>query len=147
MDSMSSNTERPKVILFVGSNPSNASTCDVAFHGSTASSRILTGWCKDLVGMKVHVNVLDKKTPDNRALTKSEIVMNLEDLKSKLDGINPNYIVALGKTAETALTLLQKQFYAMPHPSGCNRLLNDKEFVDQKLKGLAEFCSTSPETK
>jgi uracil-DNA glycosylase family 4 len=134
------------VVLFVGSNPSNASTCDVAFHGSTKSSKVLTEWIKHIPAgnMVMYINVLNKKTENNRPLKKSEVTSNLEQLKSQLSGIRPTRIVALGKTASTALTLLGQSHLQMPHPSGLNRQLNDQEFVEQKMKELAEYCSTSP---
>jgi len=132
-------------ILFVGSNPSNSSTCDTAFHGSTKSSKILTEWSKDLPPVKCHINVMNKKTEGNRPLKKGEIVANLDRLKDDLRCIEPKYVIALGKTAAKALTLLGVPHYEMPHPSGCNRKLNDKEFVAGKVKGLIEYCNpTSP---
>lgn len=150
MDTTTLNTKsegRPFVILFVGSNPANASFCDIAFHTSTRSSKILTGWCMDLQGMKVHLNVLNQKTEDNRPLKKSEIKLNLERLASDIKGTSPDRIVALGKTAASALTMLGVEYYEMPHPSGRNRLLNDPEYVAGKVKGLIEFCnSTRPQT-
>jgi uracil-DNA glycosylase len=30
----------------------------------------------------------------------------------------------------------------MPHPSGLNRQLNDKEFVEEKIKGLANYLAS-----
>lgn len=145
MDSITSRT-KSEVILFVGSNPSNASTCDLAFHGSTQSSKILMEWRSHLSAEKLHIfiNVLNKKTEDNRPLKKSEIKANLEQLSDRLESIKPEYVVALGKTASDALTLLGRKHYAMPHPSGRNRKLNDPEYVKEKIKGLVEFCSTSP---
>ena len=115
----------------------------MAFHGSTKSSQILMSWCKDLVGVKMHINVLNKKTEGNRPLKNGEIKENLERLAKDISSIAPTKIVALGKTATAALTLLGVEFLEMPHPSGCNRLLNDKEFVQQKIKDLTEYCSQS----
>ena len=125
----------------MGSNPSNASETDWAFHGSTKSSQILTEWSKDIGGCKIHVNVLNKKTENNRPLKTSEIKENLERLAEDVRCCAPDRIVALGKTAAKALTLLGLEFFEMPHPSGCNRLLNDKEFIAQKIKELTEFCN------
>lgn len=130
-----------KVILFVGSNPSRASTTEAAFHGSTKSSKILTAWTENVRGIKMHVNVLNKKTENNRPLKTSEIQLNLDLLKSNIEGISPDHVVALGKTASKALTLLGIKHYEMPHPSGKNRKLNDKKFVAEKIKGLLEYVS------
>jgi uracil-DNA glycosylase len=130
-----------KIILFVGSNPSNASTCDVAFHGSTISSRILTSWCSDLNGILMHINVLNNKTENNRPLKKSEINASLEKLAEKIAIIQPDKIVALGKTAAIALKLLNEKFYEMPHPSPRNRQLNDSEYINQKINKMREYCN------
>lgn len=64
-------------------------------------------------------------------------------LKSKIDDIKPLRIVALGKTAEKALTLLGIPHFAMPHPSGRNRQLNDPEYLSKKIKGLQNYCNPS----
>ncbi len=135
-----------EIILFVGSNPSQTSTVDCAFHSSTKSSRILTSWTKDIVGMKQHINVLNKKTDNNRALNTAEINSSLDRLREEIRCVAPTKIVALGKTATKVLTLLQVSFYEMPHPSPRNRLLNDAVFVEGKIKGLVEYCNpTSPQ--
>jgi uracil-DNA glycosylase len=129
-------------ILFVGSNPSNSSLTDAAFHGSTQSSKILTDWCANIKnGFFVHVNVINKKTENNRPLSRKEIQDSLNSLKQNIAGIKPDRIIALGKTASTALTLLQVDFFEMPHPSGKNRMLNDKQYVTQKVNDLVKYCS------
>lgn len=128
-------------ILFVGSNPSNSSVCDQAFHGSTRSSKILTSWCKRLTGAFIHVNVVNKKTENNRPLKKSEITSALNELASNIRCFQPTHIIALGKTASTALTLLGVDFFEMPHPSGLNRKLNDKTYMENRLNQLEQYCS------
>lgn len=130
-------------ILFVGSNPSNASTVDVAFHGSTRSSKLLTEWTKDISGMKVHINVMNQKTSNNRPLKKSEVDASLQRLAQDVEGLKPDKIIALGKTAANALTLLYLAFYEMPHPSGRNRKLNDQKYVQEKVKGMLQYCDQS----
>lgn len=128
-------------ILFVGSNPSNASTCDAAFHGSARSSQILSEWTKDIKAVKVHINVINNTTENNRPLSMSEIKGALPRLSSDIDHIKATKIVALGKTAAKALGRLGMNFYEMPHPSGRNRLLNDPKYVEQKVKGLIEYVN------
>jgi uracil-DNA glycosylase len=133
-------------ILFVGSNPSTASPTSDPFNNATSSSRILTEWVKDLEGDKVHINVSNEKTEGNRPLKQSEIKASLGRLAEDISRIAPARIVALGKTATRALTLLQVPFFEMPHPSGMNRLLNDPKYVEEKIKRLTEFLSpVSPE--
>ena len=131
-------------ILFVGSNPSNASKVDEAFYGETQSSRVLAEWSKGIKGCKMHVNVLNKKTPKNRPLKRAEVKLNLDQLKENIRCIGPHKVVALGKTAARALTLLRVDFFEMPHPSGRNRLNNNKIFIEKKIKELTEYCQSTP---
>ena len=147
MDSITSSTKSDlvPVVLFVGSNPSNASTCDIAFHSSTKSSQILTGWTSHIKSRTfMHVNVSNNKTKDNRPLKQSEIDENIDRLLRLISSIQPCYVVALGQTAAKALRKINQPHYEMPHPSGRNRKLNDKRYVEEKIKGLVEFCSTNP---
>lgn len=141
MASTASNTQSNVCILFVGSNPSQASICNVAFHGTTRSSKILTKWCTDVKGLKMHINVSNETTAGNRPLRDHEINKALRSLKETIDGIKPDKIVALGKTAAKALSRLRVEFLEMPHPSGRNRKLNDKEYEAQKIKELVEYCN------
>ena len=133
-------------ILFLGSNPSISSLTDEAFHISTRSSQLITEWVRGIQGNLIYVNVSTQKTKNNRPLSTSEIHSNLETLSQRVTDLAPNKIVALGKTAAKALTLLHLEFYEMPHPSGCNRKLNDKKYVAEKIKGLLEY-SNNPSTE
>lgn len=80
-------------------------------------------------------------THRNRPLSIKEIKEALPRLKQSIG--TPRYVklVALGKTAEKALTLLRLDYYAMPHPSGLNRKLNNKEYVAEKIKGLQDYLN------
>ena len=138
------------VVLFIGSNPSQKSTTIIPFWANTNSSKILNSWIdkvKEQVNVEeVHcLNVANYPTPGNRPLKMPEIKAELDRLAYDiygLRGINPDKVVALGKTAQTALTLLHIPHYAMPHPSGLNRQLNDPKFVEEKINGLVEFLTS-----
>ena len=82
---------------------------------------------------------LNDPTDKNRPLKTSEIHQNLDRLSLLILEKKPTKIVALGNTAVKALTLLRADFYQMPHPSGRNRQLNDKLFVEERIKGLIDF--------
>jgi uracil-DNA glycosylase len=130
-----------ELLVFVGSNPSNASSTESAFHESSKSFKILNEWIKDIKGEKKYVNVSNEKTESNRPLKVSEIKSNLPRLLQ--DIAQANKVIALGKTAAKAVSMLGIDFYEMPHPSGLNRLLNDPEYVKEKIKGLQTFCNPS----
>jgi uracil-DNA glycosylase family 4 len=130
-------------VLLVGSNPSAASKSQNPFCLSTKSGRTLAHWVSicPIYGFISYCNVVSTATQNNRPLTTQEIKDSLSMFKSKIDVILPDKIVALGKTAEKALTLLGYDFYAMPHPSGLNRKLNDKDYIEEKIKGLRDYIN------
>lgn len=140
-------------VLFIGSNPSQQSSSITPFWGDTKSRAILRKWFSQLYESgnlqieSIHfANVLNSVTPGNRPLKMSEIKGALSDLQQKINvDIVPDRVVALGKTAEKALTLLRIPHYAMPHPSGLNRKLNDTTYVEEKINGLREYlkCQTA----
>lgn len=88
-------------------------------------------------------NVSPVPTPNNRPLKVSEIKHNLDRLKILVAMSDGAKIVALGKTAEKALNMINERFYSMPHPSGRNRKLNDPAYLEEKIKGLKLFLKPS----
>jgi uracil-DNA glycosylase len=132
-------------ILLVGSNPSIQSQSDFAFFMDTKSGKTLKEWTDTIPGVAwMYGNVSDIKTEKNRPLKRSEILEALPVLRARIMKAHPYKVVALGKTAEEALTLLGCPHLAMPHPSGLNRQLNDPVFKAQKLKELADYCQRAP---
>ena len=128
-------------ILFVGSNPSNASASNSAFHGSTRSAQILAQWTKDIdqSSVKTYTNVLDVKTDKNRPLKTDEIKANLARLNKDIE--SADRVVALGKTAAKALGMLGIAFYEMPHPSPRNRANNDKVKLTRMIQSMHEYLN------
>lgn len=132
----------PIKIIFLGSNPSQRSISIKPFWRDTKSMQVISNWL-DMLNLNEEeiyfVNVSDVPTPNNRPLKTSEIKVALPSLSAKINDIIPAKIIALGKTAEKALTLLYIPHYTMPHPSGLNRQLNNKEFIEEKIKSLQEY--------
>ena len=131
--------------MFIGSNPSNKTFKNSAFDMSTKSGITLNSWLDKLhISTVYFTNVYNWSTPNNRPLTKSQIVLALPSLKDYIDfyqenGFGKIKLVAVGKTAGIALTLLGVPFFELPHPSGLNRQLNDPNFIEEKLKDLKLF--------
>lgn len=134
-------------VLFIGSNPSQSANSNAAFDMSSKSGKKLREWLLDAgVHNAIFYNVANRPTPNNRALQKKEIVAALPALKNHIEWERSFwkediYVVAVGKTAVTALTLLRLDFYEMPHPSGLNRKLNDPCYIMDKIKGLNEYIN------
>jgi hypothetical protein len=125
-------------IIFIGSNPSQASDSCHAFDSDTKSWKTLTDWIDRVdISATSFDNISHIKTPKNRPLNQQEIRNGMSDLLPKLSRFT--HVVALGKTASSALTKYGVRHLEMPHPSGCNRLLNDPAYVEVHVKKLKEY--------
>lgn len=116
-------------VLFVASNPSVKSPDQSPLHPSTKSRSILDSWISGLDIEPAFINVSDVKTEKNKRLSASQIKQSLPSLVNKIQQYDADYIVALGDTATLALSLINQTHVAIPHPSGLNRKLNDKQEI------------------
>jgi len=48
-------------------------------------------------------------------------------------------VIALGNIASEALTKIGVKHFKLPHPSGLNRKLNDKNYINKVLKECKEY--------
>jgi len=71
-------------------------------------------------------------------VTKKDIDYDL--LKSVTEGHDK--VVALGEFASDALSKIGIDHFKLPHPSGLNRQLNDKAFVDKVLYECKKYMFT-----
>jgi uracil-DNA glycosylase len=103
-------------ILFVGDCPSAKNiSVEVAFVG-TKSHKILLDW-------------IEKLGCNHYEITNSH---NEEQL-TKIKNSGADKIIALGNLASARLDKLNLSHFKLPHPSGRNRLLNNKQFINEKL--------------
>lgn len=110
-------------VLLVGDKPSTKNeNPNVPFVG-TRSHETLKEWMKQL-GVKdyIAINQIDFNTDELR-----DLYAVGSDLK----------IIALGNNADKALR--DVPHFKLPHPSGKNRLLNDRKYVDFKLDQCKEW--------
>lgn len=131
-------------VVVVGSNPSRSSRSTAAFDVDTKSRSTLDAWlnCSDIECEIVYLNVHDLPTQGNKPLNLKQIRDAIPALHARISAAEPAKLVALGGSAAKALTLLRLNFYTMPHPSGRNRQLNDKQFIDEKIKGLKIYLES-----
>jgi len=127
------------MVIVIGSNPSVASPNCSPFHASTRSRMVLDEWFGDAHTDIIPLNVSDQKKEGNRPLTRNEILNQIPRIIKQLGEYPDAKVVALGKTAEFAMSLTGREFFAMEHPSGCNRKLNDKLYVAEKIKALRAY--------
>lgn len=129
-------------ILFIGSNPSNKASNNEAFTADTASGRLLRCWIEGIKGTFYYENIVSQKTENNRPLNKSEMALATVSLLERIKGINPDRIIALGKSATDVVKRLGLEFLEMPHPSGMCRFWNDKEKGKLKIEELRKYIQT-----
>ena len=127
-------------VLFVGSNPGNASPDCTPFHPDSRSRKVLDSWLRDINVEAAYVNVYDQKTPGNRPLTSSQIKASIPSLRTKIASYPTFKIVAVGAAAAKALKIAGiSGCLSIPHPSGRTRSYNDKNFTDKTVKTLILF--------
>ena len=109
-------------LLIIGQNPSSKA-------GST-SLKNLYKWMDVLeVNNFSFTNVSTFCTPNNRPLKSSEYQLN----RLSTEACGYEKIIALGKVASKALKKLNIDHFCLPHPSGLNRQLNNKEYITKVL--------------
>jgi uracil-DNA glycosylase family 4 len=141
-------------VVFLGSNPSCSSPFLDPFSHCKSANTMLNQWipAMGLTRDQVYfMNVANYKTPKNRPLKQAEISWEARRLRQLLDG---QVVVTLGKAAQKAVAIAFKEFVArlgadgyvihedfplkgwirMPHPSGRNRQLNDRAYVEKVLE-------------
>lgn len=131
------------MIIFVGSNPSNAAKNVEPFTPDTVSGRVLQSWINaaGILDITGQYNIRNTPTPNNRPLTKAEIKEALPKLKESLIGFTK--IVALGRTAAYALGEAGIDHLELPHPSGLNRKLNCPFYVNECISKLRDYANPS----
>jgi len=125
------------MIWIVGSNPSPKNVNPLVPFWGTTSYETLSRWLK-VLGINRHalLNVSNEVT--NGKIPK----LTAEDLlRVKLKLENATTVIALGNTASMALKRLGIKHFKLPHPSGRNRLLNDKKFIELELDRCRDWLS------
>lgn len=126
-------------VVVVGSNPAIASPDSTLPFAGTRSGKTLRSWLDRLgLGPVFLVNVSSVRTPGNRKLKVSEY--ELEALR-KVVRDDTTTVIALGETAAHALEKIGVEHFKLPHPSGRNRLLNDMDYLDQKIAECRAFIA------
>lgn len=124
-------------ITIVGSNPGNASPDCSPFHPDTKSRQFVDKWFEGGLYDITYFNLVDRKTKENKTLSKRDIRQHLGQIKQKLHA--KANIVACGRTAAMGLEMAGELFFEMPHPSGSCRFWNDKVAGEQLVKELLRW--------
>jgi uracil-DNA glycosylase len=133
-----------KTVLFIGCNPTLKNTDpSVPFIG-TKSYDILSVWIETIQEspeMPEFEVILANAC--STVLTSGDVPrdsdMDFEGLAWWINESNPDAIITLGKFAERTAKKMGLTYLTLPHPSGRNRQLNDKKYVEQRLAICAGF--------
>lgn len=124
-----------KKVLLVGSNPSEQSPDNSAFHPDTKSRQFVDKWFEGEGWTVAYENLVDFKAEKNKQISTSQIKENLDWIVENMNAYNKlGYkIVACGKIAAKGLTMAGVSHFEMPHPSGLCRFWNDKQVAEEKI--------------
>lgn len=126
-------------ILLVGSNPSNQSDDNTAFHESTKSRKFLDKLFEGKHYSITYINVLDIKTENNKPLSTRDIKENLQSIRDRFADHKEYKVVSFGRFASKALSMIGVVHYSMPHPSGRCRVWNDGALSEKLRSEMFEW--------
>lgn len=125
--------------MIVGSNPQQRSESNLPFDGAK-SFPILKDWIKEFGDVNIFIiNVYDHHVDQAKAICKYRLCSSVMNLKHKIYAIEPDKIIALGVVAAKALSIVDSEYFMMPHPSGKNLALNDKMHVADVIDRCKEY--------
>ena len=114
-------------IVFVGDKPSKKNLDPAIPFVGTKSYKTLLEWIWRLNVDISRVTLLNKHQVEWPQF-------------SKLTSRDPHYVfIALGNEASKKLTSLNMEHFKLPHPSGLNRKINDKKYLDKVLKECKNY--------
>jgi hypothetical protein len=122
-------------VYFVGDKPSSKNKeSSVAFVGTKSYKKLLT-WIYNLDLDLNHVYTCNK---DDIA---DNFTVEVPGLFTEID--EEDSVIALGEASSKRLDKIGLKHFKMPHPSGLNRKLNNKEYELQMLKQCKEYIGDS----
>lgn len=129
-------------ILILGRNPSRTNISpDIPFIGAPCYKRI-----KDWVEYLTHSSRLfvagNCTNSLNAKFNKFTIPTYASTLKSSCVAQNINCVVALGNDSARVCEVANMKYFKLPHPSGLNRLVNNREKIKEALRACDEYIKT-----
>jgi hypothetical protein len=113
------------MVIFVGDKPSAKMKPGAKPFEGAACEKRLNDW-------KMHLLISEMIIMVNKDDHDAQWFLNYNKIGAK--------IITLGNNASKQLSYVQH--FKLPHPSGRNRQLNDKKFIEQKLKECREWLKT-----
>ena len=130
------------MIVFVGDKPGKANLDPYIPFVGTKSYKTLLEW---IYAMNVDINAVMVVNRSGVIPYPGNCDGDMILIKSpalETDLCKGDKVVALGNEAEQHLNRLGVKHFKLPHPSGLNRKLNDKKYVDQILKECKTYLKS-----
>jgi hypothetical protein len=136
------------MILFVGDKPSPKMKPGAkAFEGADCEARLVE-WIAFLLDITKLERLFDSRV-DTGLKKKAKLtyyLLNSDDETFSMVASKHNtYVtatIALGNEASKALTKLGTPHFKLPHPSGRNRQINDKEYIQSRLNACKSYIES-----
>jgi len=123
-------------VIFIGQNPSKHNLDqNIPFLG-TKSERILLNWLKKMSIDYAHCIFMNVSNKPGKLKVSD---YNLDALKLLINHHKNVPVIALGNIASDVLNRINVKHFKLPHPSGKNRKLNDKTFINIELLKCKEY--------
>lgn len=121
------------LVYFVADQPTKDNVSPVVPLVGTESYRTLLRWCGEMDVDITRVRMYNQVDgPFDHTISRATLNKAIELGQIK--------VIALGQKAASYLVKVGvNEFFILPHPSGRNRLLNDKEFVKEKLGACRKY--------
>lgn len=115
-------------IIFVGDKPSSKNVSDKIPFVGTQSYKTLLNWI-----WKMDIDVTDVMIVNKSSIPAWFLVADDESRLYR------HTYVALGNEAAKILQEYKLDHFKLPHPSGLNRQINDKAFIDSELEKCKNY--------
>lgn len=121
------------LVYFVADRPTADNISSVVPLIGTDSYKTLLKWCGEMDVDITRVRLYNQVDgPFDHAMARATLNQAI-----KLDQIK---VIALGQKAATYLMKVGvEEYFVLPHPSGRNRLLNNKKYVNEKLGACRKY--------
>lgn len=120
------------MIYFVADKPTKENLSLTVPLVGTSSYRTLLKWCGDMDVDVSRVRMYNQSDKPFEGMSGISVNTAIE--------INHIKVIALGNAAKKYLLKVGiKEFFILPHPSGRNRKLNDKDFVKKTLEQCRDY--------
>lgn len=126
-------------LLIVGQNPSKKNTYNNTPFIGTKSGINLTVWLEKINLHITQCPMINCSDDVDCKFNKKDIIKAAFKIGGEMVNTNPDKILTLGNIAHKILARCRIDHFALPHPSGRNRKLNDKQWLDNQLKLAKEY--------